>query len=382
MMLDLAELVAAPGASEAARSMGPGHRLGLVVGGGPGVTIRTTEAGIAVDPGTDEARVVAALGDDAFAALRSEELSVFGLLYSGLLTVERGEFGQFAAWEPALQALLYDRPVYDPGTALPFAGEDLARSFGFDDDPVAMAAFLERHGFLHVRSVFGHDELSLLSGEVERLRAMATTDDRRSWWATGADGSEVCCRLTFMGERSTAIAALADDRRLQRLADLSGLGLLPAPTRNDGISVVIKNPGVTDGLSDLPWHRDCGLGGHPLLCPGINLGIQLDRADAANGQLWFLPGSHRHGGPLGDPWAEGYPTVAIEADPGDVTLHYGHVLHAAPPPSAPDAGRRAIYLGFSKPELFTAIPEGKAYNDVIYADGDGRIRSVAEQAGG
>ena len=26
------------------------------------------------------------------------------------------------------------------------------------------------------------------------------------------------------------------------------------------------------------------------------------------------------------------------------------------------------------------IPEGKAYNDVIYADGDGRIRNVAEQA--
>ena len=376
-MLDLAELVAAPGASEAARSMGPGHRLGLVVGGGPGVTIRTTEAGIAVDPGTDEARVVAALGDDAFAALRSEELSVFGLLYSGLLTVERGEFGQFAAWEPALQALLYDRPVYDPGTALPFAGEDLARSFGFDDDPVAMAAFLERHGFLHVRSVFGHDELSLLSGEVERLRAMATTDDRRSWWATGADGSEVCCRLTFMGERSTAIAALADDRRLQRLADLSGLGLLPAPTRNDGISVVIKNPGVTDGLSDLPWHRDCGLGGHPLLCPGINLGIQLDRADAANGQLWFLPGSHRHGGPLGDPWAEGYPTVAIEADPGDVTLHYGHVLHAAPAPTGRGIGRRALYATATRQETIEFVGAGRGYNDVLFAL-DGQVRNVDE----
>ena len=60
------------------------------------------------------------------------------------------------------------------------------------------------------------------------------------------------------------------------------------------------------------------------------MGIQLDRADAANGQLWFLPGSHRHGGPLGDPWADGYPTVAIDADPGDVTVHFGHVLHAAP----------------------------------------------------
>ena len=88
------------------------------------------------------------------------------------------------------------------------------------------------------------------------------------------------------------------------------------------------------------------------------MGIQLDRADAANGQLWFLPGSHRHGGPLGDPWAGDHPIVAIDAEPGDVTVHYGHVLHAAPAPSAPDAGRRAVYVGFSRPELFEAIPAG------------------------
>jgi hypothetical protein len=377
----LAELASLPGAPEVARSMGPGHRLGLVVGDGPGVTIRTTDTGVAVDPGTDEARVVVAMGDEAFGALRAEDLSVFGLLYAGLLQVEKGEFGQFAAWEPALQALLYDRPVYDPAAAAPFVDDDLNRSFAVADDPAGMRAFLDRMGYLHVRGVYGTDEVAGLSDEVERLRADATPDDHRSWWATGADGSDVCCRLTFMGERSTTIAALADDRRLQDLADLTGLELRPAPSRNDGISVVIKNPGVTAGLSDLPWHRDCGLGGHDLLCPGLNVGIQLDRADAANGQLWFLPGSHHHGGPLGDPWADGYPTVAIDAEPGDVTVHYGHVLHAAPAPSAPDAGRRAIYVGFSKPELFEAIPEGKAYNDVIYADGDGRIRNVAEQAG-
>ena len=27
-------------------------------------------------------------------------------------------------------------------------------------------------------------------------------------------------------------------------------------------SVVIKNPEIVSGLSDLPWHRDCGIGGH------------------------------------------------------------------------------------------------------------------------
>ena len=199
----LEDLASRPGAAEAARAMGPGRRLGLVVGEGAGVTVRTTDTGVAVDPGTDEARVVVALDDEAFAALQAEDLSVFGLLYAGRLRLERGEFGQFAAWEPALQALLYDRPVYDPVAAVPFAGEDLARSFAVDDDPVEMAGFLDRMGYLHVRGVFGPDEVDGLSGEVERLRAEATPDDHRSWWATGVGGADVCCRLTFMGERST-----------------------------------------------------------------------------------------------------------------------------------------------------------------------------------
>lgn len=201
MGLDLVELEAAPGAAEMARSMGPGRRLGLVVGDGTGVTIRTTGDGVAVDAGTHDAKVVVALDDEAYAALQSEALSVFGLLYAGLLRVERGEFGQFAAWEPALQALLYGRPVYDPAAAAPFAGEDLTRSFALDDDPTEMASFLDRMGYLHVRAVFGADELAVLSDEVERLRAAAAPDDNRSWWATGAGGDDVCCRVTFMAER-------------------------------------------------------------------------------------------------------------------------------------------------------------------------------------
>jgi hypothetical protein len=243
-----------------------------------------------------------------------------------------------------------------------------------------MAAFLDRTGFLHVRGVFGPAELDGLSTEVDRLRAAATPGDKRSWWATRTDGTDVCCRVTFMADRSAAIAALADDVRLRDLAALAEGSLLPSLDRNDGIGVVIKHGDVDAGLSDLPWHRDCGLGGHPLLCPGLNVGIQLDRADAAHGQLWYLPGSHRHAGPVGDPWDGGWPVVAIDAEPGDVTVHYGHVLHAAPPPSQPGVGRRALYVSFSRPELFEAIPGGHAYNDVIYADGDGHIRNVAEQS--
>jgi ectoine hydroxylase-related dioxygenase (phytanoyl-CoA dioxygenase family) len=378
MATDLTWLADAPGSREAARAVGPDHRLGLRVGD-QGVTIRTTSSGIAVDPGLDDARVVVAMDDDAYRALCREESSIFGLLYGGRLQVERGGFQRFAAWEPALQAMLYNRPVFDGSIAERFAGVDLARSFTLDDDTTEMAARLDEFGFLHIRNVFSAEEIAAMSAEVDRLRDESRPDDRLSWWATNADGAEVCCRVTFMAERSPLMASLGSEPRLDRLAALTGLQLRCTIDRIDGISVVIKNSAVVQGLSDLPWHRDCGLGGHPLLCPGVNLGVQLDRADAANGQLWFLPGSHRHAGPLGDPTTAGYPTVAIDAEPGDVTMHYGHVLHAAPPPAGADAGRRAIYVGYSRPELFDVIGAGDAYNNVLYGDGDGRVRHVGER---
>jgi ectoine hydroxylase-related dioxygenase (phytanoyl-CoA dioxygenase family) len=132
----------------------------------------------------------------------------------------------------------------------------------------------------------------------------------------------------------------------------------------------LKHPDIVSGLSDLPWHRDCGMGGHPVLCPTLNIGIQLDQADAANGQLVFLAGSHHHTNSLTDADAHSeWPVVRVEADPGDVTVHFGHAQHAAPPPLSPEANRRALYVGFVPPAIFDVIGPGQGYNDVVYESG-------------
>lgn len=364
------------GAVEAARAMGDGRALGFVVDG-EAVTITTVADGVVVTEGVDRTSLVVSMDRGAFADLVAEEQSVFGLLYGGRLAVDRGEFDHFAAWEPALQALLFGRPVFDASCELP-ADLDVGRVWTLDDDEIEMRDMLDRAGFLHLRGVFTPDEIALMSEESERLRSEAIPGDRTSWWATLEDGTEVCCRVTYMADRSDTFAGLAHDPRLARLASLSGLDLRVAPDRNDGVSVVIKNPGAVSGLSDLPWHRDCGLGGHPHMCPGILVGVNLDRADAEHGQLWFLPGSHRHGGPVGDPAAAGHRVVAVDCEPGDVTVHHQHVLHAAPAPTSTSGrGRRAVYVGFEREDLFDAMASGRAYNDVIYA-ADGRVRNVAE----
>ena len=213
MGLDVQELAIRAGCGRGGPgSMGPGHRLGLVVGEGPGVTVRTTDDGVRVDPGTDDAKVVVALGDDAWrrspggASSRSSACST-----PACLQVERGEFEQFAAWEPAMQALLYDRPVYDAAAAAPSRGGPRpflrprrrpGRDGGVPRPPRAIST---------CGGVFGADELEVLSAEIERLRTVARPTTCGPGGRPAADGRDVCCRVTFMSERSAVIAALVDD---------------------------------------------------------------------------------------------------------------------------------------------------------------------------
>jgi hypothetical protein len=75
------------------------------------------------------------------------------------------------------------------------------------------------------------------------------------------------------------------------------------------------------------------------------------------------------------------PVVAIDTQPGDVTVHDPHALHAAPPPTGSGPGRRALYASFVRPETTTYIGVGRAYNDVLF-EHDTRVRSVEEVRSG
>ena len=60
-----------------------------------------------------------------------------------------------------------------------------------------------------------------------------------------------------------------------------------------------------------------------------------------------------------------------------MTVHFGHTLHAAPPPTDHRApGRRALYLTFVPPITFEMVGPGEGYNDVLFARDEGRVRHV------
>jgi hypothetical protein len=322
------------------------------------------------------ADTVIELTREAFSDFANELRSCFGLLYAGLAEATRGDYGWFERWEPALRALYHGRPIIDAAELGVRA--DLDRTFTLDDTDDEIGEFLHETGFAHVRGVFSADEVAALVAEVEAARAAARPDDGRSWWATQADGSEVCCRVIYLNQHSDRIDALGDDDRLARLAALGAPGLTVERDCLDGMSVVIKNPEVTAGLSDLPWHRDCGLGGHPVLCPSVAIGIQLDAANAEAGQLHFLAGSHRGSSHPVKPEDEArQPTIAVDTEPGDVTIHFGDVLHVAPPPTGTADLRRAMYVTFTRPETIEYIGPGNGYNDVLF-EHDGRVHSPDE----
>jgi hypothetical protein len=349
---------------------------------GRSYTYAPSDDSITVTPGETDAHTVVALSYEDWCSFTWELRSCFALFYADALAFPRGSFGHLARWEPSLRVAFGGQTIYDlddPEPVVDSGGRplDLLRTFTLDDPDTELVDFLERAGFVHLRGVVDPAELRELLVDVDTAVARARPDDKRSWWTT-VDGIDTCNRVNYLNDQSTLIAGLGADERFRRIGALGGPDLREAPDRLDGNGVVIKVPGATSGLADLPWHRDCGMGGHPVKCPMLNIGIQLDAATDAAGQLLVLAGSHRGTSRLPGPdQTDGLPVVALTTEPGDVTVHFGHTLHAAPAPTDPTAaGRRALYLSYVPPLTFEMIGPGQGYNDVLFTRDSGHVQHV------
>lgn len=346
---------------------------------------RPTAMGVESVPGDDGAATVVELDEATFSEVLHGLLTAVGAVRTERARLAHGSLADWQRWEPAIQTLLTGEPIYAPGvrsSLVDRAGQplDLHRSFAPDDDPAELRHFLATAGYLHVRGVYTPAEAAALGDEVEAVRAATTPGDPFSWWSVDAVGVEVVTRINYLGRHSDVLQQHCFDERLTALAALAGDDLRVCDDRLDGPMVFIKHSEVVKGNGDLGWHTDDGLGGHPVMCPLLQVGIQLDVADPANGQLMVLAGSHRctkHWLAWG---AEGdLPLVRIETRPGDVTLHFGDTLHSTPPPTATGAGRRALYYKFAEPKTFGWIPAGCHYNDALFhvEAGTGRVATRA-----
>ncbi|MGB8651174.1 MAG: phytanoyl-CoA dioxygenase family protein [Mycobacteriales bacterium] len=328
------------------------------------VTYRADGDRLAVDEGAADGAAVVRLGETAWTDLVGQVRTLISLHLSGELAIERGSFEQLADWEPALKYLHAGIPPYRPERA-DLGGRDPRAVLTLDDSDAELAAQLSTMGFLHVRGVFSEAEMAAANADIERLAALARPGDDQSWWVTGEDGEQVLCRLVYATLRSEVLAALESDPRVARLGTLLDPSLRIAPDRMEGSAVLLKVPGRTQGLSNIPWHQDCGMGGHAVFCPAVSIGIQLTGSSAATGNLHVVPGSH--GQTLHVDWQrrlQGVPVVAVDTAPGDVTVHVQDVMHASPRPTGA-GGRRTMYVTHYPPALWDHIGPGQAYNDLV-----------------
>ncbi|HWE56702.1 MAG TPA: phytanoyl-CoA dioxygenase family protein [Acidimicrobiales bacterium] len=332
-------------------------------------TYRMLDGEVVVQDGLGGAATVVALAGEDWTHLLDQTRTFINLFLAGDLHFVEGNFRAIVEWEPVLKQHHCAIPVYDPAR-VDLTGIDVTRTFTVEDSDDDIRAFLTSAGFALLKGVFSGDEMRALDTEVDRLAATARPEDERSWWVDDADGHKALCRLVYSGQRSELIAGFESDPTVQRLGRLVRDDLRVAADRMEGTSILLKVPGRTTGLSNIPWHQDCGMGGHSVYCPSVAVGIQITGADAARGNLLVVPGSH--GQTLHYDWKDRYPeapVVAVDTEPGDVTLHIADVMHASPEPAGA-GGRRTMYITFFPPALWDRVGTGQASNDLIRRHGN------------
>jgi ectoine hydroxylase-related dioxygenase (phytanoyl-CoA dioxygenase family) len=370
----------------AARAAGALGSLAFRLPDGDAYTYQPGAADVAVLPGDERADTVIELDAELWRNLVGELDAAAGLLYGGRAKCVRGSALRWVAWEPALRAMWSGRPPYDPArlalTDRRGAPLDPAQCFTPASDRDDMAHFLRSAGYLFVRGVFAADEIAAFRAEAEALAGEARKGDKLSWWGKNAAGKEVLTRVTRAGAKPR-LRALPHDPRLVALKDLADERLehRTPPSAEEGISVIWKRPNMSEGLGDLPWHRDCGMGGHAIMCPTLIASVFLTPATPETGELRMLPGSWQSGcGPIDARHPNAPRGVSFAAAPGDVSLHYGDTMHAAPPPERSDLEtyRISAVTGYTRPGA--RAHRGRYYNEVLHRREDGQIEHLAKVA--
>ena len=336
-------------------------------------TLSVGDSGVHVGIGTDADAARVRLEPGQLDDLVHDQQTFMGMWSSGRLDQPEGRLGDALDWWLVLRAALDGRAIYQPGgvTFTDRAGAplDLCRTFTADDDREDMRHFLEEAGFLHIEGLFTQDEMDAISSDMDRAAPSYEPDDGQSWWAKTADGERKLVRMQGFDERSSATAALVGDRRFLDLAEIPGDGHVFGARTDNRIEALFKPIGVVEGISDVPWHKDCSLGRHSYECCSLTVGISVTGADEVSGQLRVRAGSHRAlmWSALDQPGCD-LPVVDLPTRTGDVTVHLSCTLHMAQPPV--ERERRVMYSGFSLPPLDPAAA----------AAGRARLRAVREAA--
>jgi Phytanoyl-CoA dioxygenase (PhyH) len=305
---------------------------------------------VGVREGIADGALVVTLHEQAFSDWAQLQRSFGGMMVAQELRFRDGDERDISVWDSLWLTLLEGWPVVDD--ELQFLDRDggpldLGRSFTPDDDPADIAHFLREAGYLHLRGWLDPDDMARISEEIDEAVPRYVEGDGRSWWAVMEDGTHRCVRLQQFLPHSPTTAAVLQSERWERLRRTLAADdeLVQGRPGDHVIEALIKPPGVERGISDVGFHRDCHLGGHPYGCSGVDIGFAVTGSDESTGRLRVVAGSHRVAIPVSIALTDPYlPVVSVWTEPGDLTVHLSCTLHESTPPVTSE--RRVMYSPF------------------------------------
>jgi ectoine hydroxylase-related dioxygenase (phytanoyl-CoA dioxygenase family) len=317
-------------------------------------TLALTDDAISVTPGLEDAVAVVRLDAIGLHDIVNDLRTPMGFLTGGDLDMPSGRLEDFLDWSVVLRAVLDGQRAHVAGdvTFRDADGEplDLGQGFAVDDDPEAISHFLGEAGFVHLRRVFTEEEMAAVSADMDAAAAHYEQGDGRSWWARTHAGEDRLVRMQYFQTQSPAAAAVLADDRLQSIGRLTADGHRHGkPGGNTNlVEALVKPIGIVEGISDVPWHKDCSLGSHSYRCCSLTVGISVTGAGPESGQLRVVAGSHRA---LIQPAFVrrdlDLPQLDLPTETGDVTVHPSCTLHMSQPPVSRE--RRVLYTDFNLP---------------------------------
>ena len=276
----------------------------------------------------------------------NDQSTPVALMSNRLLDMPEGGLPDFLDWWLVLRAALDGRRVHARGDVT-FQG-DIRRSFTPEDSDEEMRAFLEVAGYLHIRGLFSEEEMAAVEADYPKAAPHYEKGDPQAWFATTHDGVEHLVRMEGFDRYSEAASALLEEDRFQRIGRIPGVGHVAARKAGYRVGALTKPIGVTKGISDVPWHKDCSLGRHSYECCSLTVGISVTGADARSGQLRVIPGTHRAlvwPAPCAQPGLDLEP-IDLPTRTGDVTVHLSCTQHMSQPPV--ERTRKVLYSGFGQ----------------------------------
>jgi hypothetical protein len=281
-----------------------------------------------------------------FSEIVNDQSTPIALMSNALLDMPAGGLPDFLNWWLVLRAALDTRRIHVAGD-VKFT-MDTRKSFTPDDSDQDMRLFLEEAGYLHIRGLFSKDEMAAIEADYEKAAPNYEKGDPKSWFATTNDGEEHLVRMGGFDRYSETAVGLIDEDRFKRIGRIPGCDHTQTRAEGSRISALNKPIGVVQGISDVPWHKDCSVGRHSYECCSLTVGVSVTGAGPESGQLRVVPGTHRAlvwTAPCMQPGLDLQP-VDLPTETGDVTMHLSCTQHMSQPPVK--RPRKVLYTGFQQ----------------------------------